>query len=484
MRILEICIVFSELILLVLLWYKTPDKPRVFKSLFFVPLILLVAHAIFEGFRWQMGLAYGMAGILPVSVFIPWHAPKFFKIFLSFIGILLIGTSVLLSYLLPVFHLPQPSGKFKVGTTYLHFQDKGRPELITKDTTDFRELMVRGWYPAEAGAQTTFPYMPSELSGILAATKGLPGFILSHFNLIKTHATENAVVAGENASFPLIIFSHGYMSHSSMYTSLLESLASHGYIILSIDYTYETPLSIFPDGDLTYFDPIYTDVWKNASWDSVQASLEGFRKTQNLDMKRQWVEKYLKYVPYTQRIDRWAKDIKFVIDELQNNTHLSDAPLFSKISPDKIGVMGHSVGGAASALACALDGRVKAGINLDGSQWGSLMGNKINQPFLWMTAEKDPVVSGMDADAFIYKTTVENDFYHLSVAHATHTNFYDLSLWANHPAITQTGTIEGHKVIGMINDCTQAFFDYYLKQKPLRLHHLPEKYNELTLVTD
>jgi len=484
MSILEICIVFSELILLVLLWYKTPDKPRVIKSLFFVPLILLVAHAIFEGTRWQMGLSYGMAGILPVSVFIPWHISKFFKIFLSFIAILLIATSGMLSYLLPVFHLPKPTGKFKVGITYLHFQGKRRPELITKDTTDFRELMVRAWYPAEAGVQTTFPYMPPELSGILAATKGLPGFMLSHFNLIKTNAAENAVVAGENASFPLIIFSHGHMSHSSMYTSILETLASHGYIILSIDYTYETPLTIFPDGDLTYFDPTYTDVWKNASWDSVQASLEGFRKTQDLAMKRRQIKKYLAHVPYTSRIDLWAKDIKFVIDELQHNAQLPDEPLFSKINPNKIGVMGHSVGGAASALACALDGRVKAGINLDGSQWGSLMDTVISQPFLWVTAEKDPVVSGMDADAFIYKTTVENDFYHLEVAHATHANFYDLSLWANHPAITQTGTIDGHKMIAMINDCTQAFFDHYLKQKPLRLHNLPEKFKELTLVTD
>ena len=467
--------------MLLLFWLKPIRKFKSVKRLTLFPLLLFLLHASIEGLRWQMVPAYGIAIIITLVAFVPTvlHLPRYLRIILSLLGALLVVISLLLGYLLPVFQLPKPSGTFAVGTTYLHLQDSARPEPITLDTTDMRELMVRVWYPAESREQKTYSYMPPELAKTLIKSYGLPGFMLSHFDLIETHALLDATVASEG-EFPAIIFSPGYMSHSSMYTSLLETLASHGYIIFSIDYTYETPLSVFPNNGLRFFDPTYTDVWKNASWDDVQTSISAFRDATDPATKRLYVSQYLTQTPYTARVDFWVKDVSFVIDQLKNKGQQFDKPFFSRIDLNNIGVMGHSVGGATSAVACAIDSRIKAGINLDGSQWGSIMSHTITQPFLWITAEKDMTASSLDIDSFIYDQVSKGDFHHLSIEHATHANFYDLSLWSNYSPFTQTGSINGHKMIEIVNRCSLDFFDKYLKRKSVMIDHLTEEFDELT----
>ncbi len=108
------------------------------------------------------------------------------------------------------------------------------------------------------------------------------------------------------------------------------------------------------------------------------------------------------------------------------------------------------------------------------------MGHTITQPFLWITAEKDSVTSSADIDSFIYGQVSKGDFHHLSIAQATHANFYDLSLWSNYAPLTQTGAIDGHRMIKIINECSLNFFDKYLKREPLVINDLTEKFDELT----
>ena len=419
---------------------------------------------------------------MALVVFMPTalRLPRYLRIILSLLGALLVVISLLLGYLLPVFRLPEPSGTFAVGTIYLHLRDNTRPELVTLDTTDVRELMVRVWYPAEAGEPKTYPYMHPELTKVLAKTYGLPELMLSHLDLIKTYASLDAPVVSGEGLFPAIIFSPGYMTHSSMYTSLLETLASHGYIVFSIDYTYETPLSVFPNDDWRFFDPTYTDVWKKASWDDVQTSITAFRDATDTTTKRRYANQYLIQMPYTARVDSWAADVSFVIDQLKNKGHQFDKPFFSKMDLDHIGAMGHSVGGATSAVASAMDSRIKAGINLDGSQWGSLLGHTVMQPFLWITAEKDSADSSLDLDSFIYDQVSKGSFHHLSIAQATHANFNDLSLWSNYAPLTQTGSIDGHRMIEIVNQCSLNFFNKYLKEESLAINDLTEEFDELT----
>ena len=426
--------------------------------------------------------AYGIALILALVAVTSrnWHVPRALNIILSLTGLLLVAAALLLSYILPVFHLPQPSGKFAVGTTSLYFQDDQRPEIITPATNDHRELMVRAWYPAaDEPHRATASYMHPMLAKAIIENRGLPAWVVAHFNLIKTHAWPEAAAASAQQKFPVIIFSPGYQSYSAMYTSLLEDLASHGYIVLSIDYTYETPLSIFPDGEMKFMDQEYVDVWKEVSWDTVQASIEAFRAAQEVALKRQYAEKYLSEVPYTSHVDHWVSDVSFIIDQLQYKEQLREVDWLDQLNVDQIGVMGHSLGGATSAVACATDRRIKAAINLDGSQWGSLMRHSITQPFLWITAEKDVKESAMDLDAFIYEQVTQGNLFHIGVTGATHTNFYDIALWSNYAPLIQTGSINAHRLIGLVNECTRSFFDEHLKNKPATIRKVTGNAREL-----
>lgn len=60
----------------------------------------------------------------------------------------------------------------------------------------------------------------------------------------------------ENNSCPLIVFSHGGISTKTSNLSLFEELASHGYVVVSIDHTYHA-LSAEIDGKKLHIDSGY-----------------------------------------------------------------------------------------------------------------------------------------------------------------------------------------------------------------------------------
>ena len=47
-----------------------------------------------------------------------------------------------------VAEIPPPTGPFIVGRTSFYWKDPARPETLTDDPNDRRELMVTLWYPA------------------------------------------------------------------------------------------------------------------------------------------------------------------------------------------------------------------------------------------------------------------------------------------------------------------------------------------------
>ena len=58
-----------------------------------------------------------------------------------------------------------------------------------------------------------------------------------------------------------------------------------------------------------------------------------------------------------------------------------------RIELGAVGVVGHSFGGAAAAQFCHDDGRCRAGIDLDGRLFGSVVREGIGQPFLFLLSD-------------------------------------------------------------------------------------------------
>jgi dienelactone hydrolase len=212
--------------------------------------------------------------------------------------------------------------------------------------------MISVWYPAvTAGSYPPTPWIPqragalflSQLVGSLPSTGGLtppggkpPTVPLPSVQLPVTPARQGAPVLSVS-TYPVVLYQPGFGDVRELGTGLVSDLASRGYVVVTMDETYEAAEVEFPGGRVVTPRP------NQSPADSVRIA-----------------------------------DTRFVLDEL--------ARLASGANPDaehrtlppglshaldlaKIGMFGHSLGGASAAKAMAADTRILAGINLDGSMF-------------------------------------------------------------------------------------------------------------------
>lgn len=78
-----------------------------------------------------------------------------------------------------------------------------------------------------------------------------------------------------------------------------------------------------------------------------------------------------------------ARQLVRAVDHILREHHRPGSP-FSRVDPERIGLVGHSVGGSASAQAAAWDSRVRAAMDLDGTIFGDVVHTGMSQPFFLM----------------------------------------------------------------------------------------------------
>src|SRR4051812_47306806 len=93
--------------------------------LLWIPIAAAAGQLLGEGRRWQMIPAYGLAAALPTSRFLRssrlrWTAGA--------VSTLVFATAVVLPSAVPVFHFPEPTGSYGIGTLTYHWVDGTRPE--------------------------------------------------------------------------------------------------------------------------------------------------------------------------------------------------------------------------------------------------------------------------------------------------------------------------------------------------------------------
>src|SRR5687767_370807 len=57
--------------------------------------------------------------------------------------------------------LPTPTGSYVVSRTILKWVDTSRPEVLTKDPNDYREVVAMVWYPSIRGTGAKTGYFPN-----------------------------------------------------------------------------------------------------------------------------------------------------------------------------------------------------------------------------------------------------------------------------------------------------------------------------------
>ena len=141
-------------------------------------------------------------------------------------------------------YLPKITGLYSVGTKTIELIDGSRK--MPRDP-NCRKLVGQIFYPS-VQHKGKYYYMPGTIrDGVIQDTK------------VFSNAKPNANILTLN-KYPLIIFIPGLGEIRQKYTILCEELASHGYMILSLDQPYVGNFVKFTDGKVVV--PTLKDVWK------------------------------------------------------------------------------------------------------------------------------------------------------------------------------------------------------------------------------
>ncbi|MDQ0060488.1 alpha/beta hydrolase family protein [Paenibacillus harenae] len=465
MRSIEIVLVLCGVLQLLTLMFRTRKASRAAGLIGAAGAGALAAHLIFEGYRWQMAIPYALTltGILIVILGRSqgengrkvWKALRF----LGYgTGCLLLVGSALLASAMPVLRMPEPEGAYAVGTETFHLVDGEREETFTEEPDDKRELMVQIWYPAqlahpEGNRVSLFPedrQLFKAYAKAYAAEMNLPAFLLDYWKYFQTNSYSRTPIDSSGKPFPLVLISHGEGTGRLLHVSQAENLASHGYIVVAVDHTYSTLATAFPDGRVSGY-----TVRNGGTVEDV------FDRAERVGAV-------------------WTQDIAYVIRSLEKMDDGDFGGGFQgRIDMERIGMLGHSFGGATAFRAVNDIPNIRAGINMDGTLYGIQDRDGMNKPFLFLESEdfltwKTKLEQGEVTDPAILKrlsaelATIDRAVNHggtmIAVEGASHYNFTDLQLFTEMLDLTgMTGPIKGNRGARLVNDYVLDFFDKHLK---------------------
>ena len=354
-------------------------------------------------------------------------------------------------YASPIFKpFPKPTGTFSVGTTVIELTDTSRKELYSENPAENRILSVRFFYPAKLTSSdkkypylgTKMPYYEQHISSQYHLTHATSKLLLRN---ISTHSFINAPLATTQNNYPVILFSHGLLGYpSDAYLTILENLASHGYIVAGIDHPYFNGLTLYANGKVV----------------TEQKLSNSFNKMSQVEQK-----KFL-----SEAIEIYKADMKFVIDELAKLNQDQSSIFYNHLDLNRIAAMGHSAGGTASIEFCRSDNRCKAAINLDG-WYDHVIGHEpINKPLLLVFAEKSIEVTEPTPEYLKRKELTREHYYEreknikehkerlcsvptcsmIIIPGATHSDFDDL-MFLKWP-FREWSAVEPYKTIALVNN--------------------------------
>ncbi len=322
--------------------------------------LLAFVQLLSEGFYWHYVPAYLLLAVLAVRAIFPntFNGGIQKRLLQLALMVLVLASMAPWAVFLPVPKLIEPRGNYRVGTRIFRWVDHSRPEHITSDEDDWRNVVVQAWYPAGQDANGSHSSYLDGLGSLPEKIGIMPRFIFDHYDKVETYGVLNAPISKAQAQWPVILFLTGNGASRAFYTSLATGLSSFGYVVLTIDHPYEAMVTQLADGRTV----TPREVFLEGDPDLLQ-----FMKN---------------------RLDLRIEDVMFVIDQIGNPEGSPDKFL-SSLDQNRIVVAGHSLGGASAAAAMAGDSRIKAAANIDGTLYGELPKPIGPRPFLLLESKKD-----------------------------------------------------------------------------------------------
>lgn len=291
--------------------------------------------------------------------------------------------------------------------------------------------------------------------------------------------------AGE--TFPVVLFSHGAFGYYESNTSTYMELASNGYVVISLDHPYHSFFCKDTSGKTVTVNPKFlNDVMYINSGDAPEREIAALSsewlklRTEDMSFVLDTLEAYQEEEGFS---SAW-----YISEEAEN---VQDA--LAKMDMEKVGVMGHSLGGAASEVMGRTRSDVDAVIDLDGTMLGEQQnlvdceeyefeGIVYHEKYV-INEEPYPVpIFSIDNEEHHFSriTAKENgvpyanntvmehalDGYDTYFKNSGHMNFTDLPLFA--PALANalgTGSIDAGECVDEMNGLILEYFDSKLKDK-------------------
>ena len=324
---------------------------------------------------------------------------------------LLIAANQLSAGLFTKYKLLPTTGEYQIKTELKHFTDESRIETYDKKG-GARTLAVEFWYPENAGGR-----------------------------------------------FPLVVFSHGSFGTRTSNETLFRELASHGYIVCSIDHTYQCLYSTDKDGNALLMDGGYAD--------EIRRENARENKQNSLALYGKWM-------------GTRTADINFVIDTTVTKAKEDSLDGFYRlIDTEKIGVMGHSLGGSAALGVGRMRNDIGAVIALESPFLCDILDVE-NDTFVFKSTEYPVPVLNIYSDSswthlYEWPQYAENarllsgsnkNAYNQHIAGVGHLSLTDLSLAS--PILTRllngnTSSVSAEDCLTHLNEICLAFFDCFLK---------------------
>lgn len=324
----------------------------------------------------------------------------------------------------------------------------GRIEIKLDDPVSYdlfrpaqpRSIMITAWYPAMDSSKALSKYATSTLAHDDVLADRISAFLGSSSNASMqnktSHARDNIIpLPGKK---PTLLYSHGLGTTRVMGTALIEQLVSVGYIVISIDHTYEAAAVEFPAGMIL--------------GDTIPFN----QTTQTYDQT------------YMQKaIDQRVLDVKSVLNNLETLSIVGDY-----IDTDKIGMLGHSYGGYTAAEAMYEDSRIKAGVNLDGSVgWyndSPVELNGLDRPYMLLSgplSDNGVINSGAEHPSWIsFNEQTTGWFKTFYIDNIAHYGFTDAGflLINSTQRINQCGSLAPADALKIIAAYATSFFNRFL----------------------
>jgi pimeloyl-ACP methyl ester carboxylesterase len=342
---------------------------------------------------------------------------------------------------------PPPTGPYNTTLHTAELIDFHRLDPFAP-TRQPRALMVSVFNPISPHSclPAVTPYMVPLTAAFEDAQFAQYGVLAGTFESLNLRAC-NPRQQQDKQELPLILFSPALGTTRLFYSAIAQEVSSAGYTVITIDHPYDVDIVTFPDNT--------TILAANITEAEVPLAL------------------------HTR-----VKDVSFVLDELSKPSIARKLipTLDYDLNVSKVGIFGHSLGGATAAQAMLSDSRLVGGVNLDGSFFGSVVQKGLNRPLLIFGNQDKNTTTDPTWEAIWPKLTgFKRELVLANSAHYTFSDLPDivdvLEIGAELPSeVGQLlGTIDGSRAFEIVTVYLRAFFDFLLKGRSSDLLDGPSK---------